>query len=212
MAGIKQRGLESYQEQVSAQLIRDTRPLGQKIADFFKKPSSVSIVILALTVGCFFAPGLADFWMLIGLGMFIFSKAQRYSLPFRLPKRARCKDYNSPIPGTNVPGMASGIYFFGNEKKTQNELWFTNEDMRTHVLMFGSTGSGKTEALVSLAYNALLQSSGFIYVDGKGDNALFAKVFSLVRYMGREDDILLINFMTGARDIIGRRRNVCRIR
>ena len=54
-----------------------------------------------------------------------------------------------------------------------------------------------------MAYNALVQGSGFIYVDGKGDNSLYAKVFSMVRRMGREDDILLINFMTGARDIIG---------
>ncbi len=75
--------------------------------------------------------------------------------------------------------------------------------MRTHVLIFGSTGSGKTETLVSIAYNALVQGSGFIYVDGKGDNTLFAKVFSMVTPMGREDDMLLVNFMTGARDIVG---------
>jgi intracellular multiplication protein IcmO len=49
----------------------------------------------------------------------------------------------------------------------------------------------------------LVQASGFIYVDGKGDNSLFAKIFSMVRSMGREDDLLLVNFMTGARDIIG---------
>src|SRR5262249_11767824 len=114
------------------------------------------------------------------------------------------KDSNDPMPGTrNKARMARGIYYFGNENKTKEELWFSNEDMRTHVLIFGSTGSGKTEALVSMAYNSLLQSSGFIYIDGKGDNSLFAKVFSMVRSMGREDDMLLINFMTGARDIIG---------
>ena len=60
--------------------------------------------------------------------------------------------------------------------------------MRTHVLIFGSTGSGKTELLLGLAYNALIQASGFIFVDGKGDNAIYAKIFSMVRYMGREDD------------------------
>lgn len=49
--------------------------------------------------------------------------------------------------------------------------------MRTHALIFGSTGSGKTECLVSIAFNALVQASGFIYVDGKGDNSLYAKVF-----------------------------------
>ena len=79
--------------------------------------------------------------------------------------------------------------------------------MRTHILIFGSTGSGKTEALVSIAFNSLVQASGFIYVDGKGDNSLFAKVFSMVRAMGREDDILLINFMTGARDVLGPQTN-----
>ena len=61
----------------------------------------------------------------------------------------------------------------------------------------------KTETLVSLAYNSLIQGSGFIYVDGKGDNSLYAKIFSMVRTMGREDDLLTVNFMTGARDIVG---------
>jgi len=75
------------------------------------------------------------------------------------------------------------------------------------VLIFGSTGSGKTEALVSIAFNSLVQASGFIYVDGKGDNSLFAKIFSIVRAMGRDDDILLINFMTGARDVLGPQSN-----
>ncbi|MFZ4077077.1 MAG: TraM recognition domain-containing protein, partial [Legionellaceae bacterium] len=96
-----------------------------------------------------------------------------------------------------------GIAYLGNDIKTNEELWFANEDMRTHALIFGSTGSGKTEALISIAFNALTQGSGFIYVDGKGDTSLYAKVFSMVRSMGREDDLLLINFMTGARDIVG---------
>lgn len=203
MAIIRQRGLEQRQEQVSSMLIRDTRTMGQKIVDFFTNSTSVSVLIFSLCLGCFIVPELADLLLVIGCGMFWFSKAQRYSLPFRLPKRAGRLDYNSPSPGSNQPTKSAGIYFFGNDRKTNEELWFTNEDMRTHVLMFGSTGSGKTESLVSMAFNALLQSSGFIYVDGKGDNSLFAKIFSMVRHMGREDDLLLINFMTGARDIIG---------
>ena len=71
------------------------------------------------------------------------------------------------------------------------------------VLISGESGAGKTEALLSIAYNALCQGSGFIYVDGKGDNSLFAKVFSMVRSMGREDDLMVVNFMTGGSDIIG---------
>ena len=112
-------------------------------------------------------------------------------------------DPNDIHPGTKKPTPARGIYHFGNSLSTNEELWFNNDDMRTHALIFGSTGSGKTEMLIAIAYNALLQASGFIYVDGKGDNALFSKLFSMVRSMGREDDMLLINFMTGARDVIG---------
>ena len=119
-----------------------------------------------------------------------------------MPMASHEKDWNDMLPN-GKPRDARGIYFFGNDIKTSDELWFTNDDMRTHVLIFGSTGSGKTQALMSIAYNALVQASGFIYVDGKGDNSLYASVFSMVRSMGREDDLLLINFMTGARDVIG---------
>ena len=203
METIRQRGLEREQEQASSMLIRDTRTMEQKLGDFFKNPNSVAILLITFAVGSFVVPAAADLLLLFGIISFCIVISQKQTLPFRLPKRAKIRDYNSPTPGSNKPSMAAGIYYFGNEKKDDLELWFTNEDMRTHVLMFGTTGSGKTESLISIAYNALIQSSGFIYVDGKGDNALFSKIFSLCRSMGREDDLLLINFMTGARDIIG---------
>lgn len=197
------RGLETRQEQDPGQLIRDTRTWSQRIADFFKSPFAVGISLFVLGIGSVFLPGISDVALIVGVAMFFIAFFVKAELPFRLPMRADCKDYGNLKPGTRTPSKASGIYFFGNENKTNSELWFSNEDMRTHVLIFGSTGSGKTEFLLAIAYNALCQASGFIYVDGKGDNSLFAKVFSMVRTMGREDDLLLINFMTGARDIVG---------
>lgn len=198
-----QRGLDRRQEQNPSQLIRDTRTFGQRVGDFFRNSTAVAVTLVMFAVSAFFLPGLMDIILLSATVIFIVAMTRKSALPFRLPMTSGRKDHNDPAPGSNKPRKGRGIYFFGNEKNTDLELWFSNEDMRTHVLVFGSTGSGKTEALVSLAYNALLQSSGFIYIDGKGDNALFAKIFSMVRSMGREDDLLLINFMTGARDIIG---------
>jgi intracellular multiplication protein IcmO len=200
---VQQRGLEQEQEQLTSALVRDTRTLGQRVTDFLKESSNVALIITALALSGFVVPAIIDIVFIIGLFLFLFSSTRHYTLPFRMPKRTKWKDYNTPKPGTNKPSIAAGIYFLGNDRKTNDELWFTNDDMRTHVLIFGSTGSGKTEAMVSVAYNALVQGSGFIYVDGKGDNSVFARIFSLVRSMGREDDLLLINFMTGARDIIG---------
>jgi intracellular multiplication protein IcmO len=204
LAQYHQRGLSSHQEQRSSSLLRDTRSLGQKITeDVLQKPANASVLLFIIAGSGFVLPGIADLLLFILILVFIITLCQKGGLPFRMPMRANCLDKNDLIPGTKKARKARGIYYFGNTKDKGEELWFSNEDMRTHVLIFGSTGSGKTEALLSFAFNALIQSSGFIYVDGKGDNSLFAKIFSMVRYMGRLDDLLLVNFMTGARDISG---------
>ncbi|MDP3705624.1 MAG: TraM recognition domain-containing protein [Legionellaceae bacterium] len=197
------RGIDSRNEIDPSRLLRDTRSIGQRIGDFFSQPMNVTIVFSSCCVVIYFMPESALLALLLCLATFWYTMTRKHFLPFRLPQIAKTQDFNDLKPGIKLPYMARGIAYFGNEKKTNKELWFANEDMRTHVLIFGSTGSGKTEALVSIAFNALVQGSGFIYVDGKGDNSLYAKVFSMVRSMGREDDLLLINFMTGARDIVG---------
>lgn len=61
--------------------------------------------------------------------------------------------------------------------------------------------SHNTEALLGFAANALTWGSGFLFCDGKGDVALFAKVYAMARRFGREDDILVLNYMTGNRDV-----------
>ena len=197
------RGLEEKHEHGAQQVARDTRPLGTRVAEFLLNPvTSISLNGTGIAA-LFLYAAFTDLIFLILSLLFLFIIFREKKLPFRLPKSSKTLDYNDIIPGTVKPRQAGGISFFGNDRNSGEELWFTNDDLRTHILIFGSTGSGKTEALVSIAFNSLIQASGFIYVDGKGDNSLFAKIFSIVRSMGREDDILLINFMTGARDILG---------
>lgn len=198
-----QRGLDEQHELAPQLLLRDTRTIGMKIVDFFKDPVNSAVLLFSFGIAAFFFTAMTDLVAIIGIAIFFYAYTRKSKLPFRMPQRSKIPDYNDPLPGSVKPRQARGICFFGNRKSTQEELWFNNEDMRTHVLIFGSTGSGKTEALVSIAFNALIQGSGFLYVDGKGDNSLFAKIFSLARFMGREDDLLLINFMTGARDVVG---------
>jgi len=197
------RGLTRKQEQDPGHLIRDTRTIGMRMRDFLTDAASVTVVMVTLATTAFLVPGLIDVVLILALILFLFNVTRKHALPFRMPQRCGALDYNDLKPGSRKPNKARGICFFGNEQGTNEELWFNNDDMRTHALIFGSTGSGKTVTLTSIAYNALVQGSGFIYVDGKGDNTLFSNIFSMVRSVGREDDILLINFMTGARDIIG---------
>lgn len=197
------RGLDEKHEHGAREMARDTRPLGTRIAEFFSNPLYVTAMLGSGVATVFVMPGIFDVILLLGILLFLYAYFKKITLPVKMPMVSHTLDYNDCIPGTHKPRKAAGIAFFGNEKNTQREIWFSNDDMRTHVLIFGSTGSGKTEALVSIAFNSLAQGSGFIYIDGKGDNSLYAKVFGMVRRMGREDDLLLINFMTGARDVIG---------
>ena len=62
----------------------------------------------------------------------------------------------------------------------------------------GTTGAGKTTALLSLLTNFLAQGSGFVLVDGKADRDLFGKVLALARRFGRDDDVRVLNFMVAS--------------
>jgi len=198
------RGLDSSQEHKTSAILRDVRPVGQRIADTFKKPTAVVVIVAVTAISSLLLPAIADLLILTNICFIAYASTRRSLLPFRMPKRSGLKDYNDISPGTGKPKVAEGTFLFGNEKDgLKRELWFSDGDMRTHVLIFGSTGSGKTVFLTSLAFNALVQASGFIYVDGKGDNSLYSNMFSIVRFLGRDDDLLLINFMTGAKDIVG---------
>ena len=131
------RGLEGHQEQDPSKLIRDTRTLGQRVKDFFDKPFNCSILLIAMAVFAIVFSGLSDLVFIIGMGIFLYSKSRKQTLPFRMPQRSGVKDYNDMKPGGTKPNDAQGICFFGNQNSDNAELWFNNDDMRTHCLIFG---------------------------------------------------------------------------
>lgn len=197
------RGPDGGREVKLSSILRDTRSKKEKFNDFMGTPDGLLMVLFMTLAMIIVMPAASELWFLASLWFIWIAAKQEFRLPFRMPKTSGLIDYGQINPGTDKPELAEGISFFGNERKTKKELWFNNSDMRTHILIFGSTGAGKTESLLSLAYNALVQGSGLIYVDGKGENVLYTKVFSMARTMGREDDVLCINYMTGSRDVFG---------
>jgi intracellular multiplication protein IcmO len=132
-------------------------------------------------------------------------------LPFKLPIFAKRVDLNDPGPGHSFYRQAEGTIFIGNEIETNKELWLSDSDLLTHVLMLGTTGSGKTEALLSLAFNAIASGSGVFYVDPKATPELAYKIWALARIVGREDDFRLLNFQTPKNDLLPDERvsNTC---
>ncbi|PHM37640.1 hypothetical protein Xmau_03858 [Xenorhabdus mauleonii] len=97
---------------------------------------------------------------------------------------------------------AAGILCLGyaRGKSLARELWLTLNDSLRHMLLLATTGSGKTEALLSVFLNAICWGRGFCYSDGKAQNTLAFAVWSLARRFGREDDNYVLNFMTGGTD------------
>lgn len=139
----QQRGLEEEHELAPQMLLRDTRTLGMKVVDFFKDPIQSACLIVGFGVAAFVFSPLSELVFIIAFFIFLYAITRKFRLPFRMPQRSDAFDYNDPLPGSGKPRKARGICFFGNKKLTEEELWFNNDDMRTHVLIFGSTGSGK---------------------------------------------------------------------
>lgn len=196
----KFKGVSYEEEKLLRELKKDVRPLSQKITDWLGTQGASFVPLLSAFI-VFAFHSMAWWLLLINLPLILYHKNKISILPFKKPETSEELDKNQPNPSTGKPIKAKGISFYGNDINSGEQLWFANDDVRTHTLIFGTTGSGKTETLLSLCINSLVQSSGFIYVDGKGDNGLLAKVFSIVRRFGREDDLLVINYMTGTVDL-----------
>ncbi len=177
-------------------MLRDTRPILTRFAASLEKPDHSFVVLLMLALGINFNDSVlawADLLVIFGLLFTLWLSLRDRTLSFKMPIGTKQKD---PRSKNSIP---EGIMYLGNTEK-RDEVWFGNSDARTHILYLGTTGSGKTEGLKSMASNALSWASGFVYIDGKADTDLWSSLSSLVRRFGRDDDLLVLNYMTGNSD------------
>lgn len=190
-------------------LMRDVRPLSVRMAVQMATPlfvSSVAVLTIMALLGS--PPNVRAFIDMSFPFLYLYFRwavKRPFSLPFKLPRYAGIPDPNNPLPGKTGAGKAEGILYLGNvsdvdDDDFKRELWLTNNDARTHILYLGTTGSGKTEGLKALVTNSLCWGSGFSFTDGKADTDLWASLYSITRRFGRDDDILILNYMTGNSD------------
>jgi len=138
------RGIEKHQEVKGNDDWRDARSPWEKIKDQISTPEGSMVLGLLLLGTMWIFPVSMNFIFILGMYTFYWLSKRKFTLPFRMPATSGLLDPNSPKVGTDdVPDKAAGVAFLGNEIKTNKELWFTESDMRTHLLVFGSTGAGK---------------------------------------------------------------------
>ena len=153
--------------------------------------------MIAVAIIVIIFPQISDVSLIGAILLSIWALTRTESIPIKLPIQALTTRPNIPISKKRQSELAQGIIFMGNEISTNKEIWLSNSDCRQHFLVLGTTGAGKTETLLGFAANALSWGSGFLFCDGKGDVSLFAKIYAMARRMGREDDIVVLNYMTG---------------
>lgn len=189
----------------------DTRRWSVRKADEWANPDEAFLLNMAL-VGINFVSLIIPIAPILSLipttllsKNFLRPKERLHDMPFRVPKYLNAPDGSSSIP--NKPFKKNkkmyygkGVTMFGKDLETGLQVWGTDSDDRTHGTILGTTGSGKTEFIHGLVNNQLVQDSGFIAVDAKGDISFQRRACQLLRRYGREDDLLTISFAVGDRD------------
>jgi intracellular multiplication protein IcmO len=180
----------------------DTRPEAIKLLEQIKKTGVSQLIVLTCLFALVFYPALflLSFIVITIVSLIpIFSKVNKV-LPIKLPIELNGKytDYNAPLPGRLKYKKASGTVFLGNIRKSNLEMWQEGEDLLTHQLVLGSTGSGKTETLISQAGAvAFCLGGGAFYLDPKAGNLLLIQFAALCRIFGRIDDFRVMNYKNG---------------
>ncbi|MDQ6369717.1 F-type conjugative transfer protein TrbC [Klebsiella pneumoniae] len=147
--------------------------------------------------------------MLVWVPMFMLNE---FRMPARMPMDM---DRLDPSTETMRPGKllgflpvtklnrhmekAAGVFYTGYERTLDGgrEIWLRMDDLTRHLILMATTGAGKTEMLLGFVLNALCWAKGLIFSDGKAQNDVWFAVASLSRRFGREDDLRLLNYITG---------------
>lgn len=130
-----------------------------------------------------------------------FPQAQHANMLLRAPVAATCKPWRERhIAGLRVIGVARA-----GKKEAKciyidhpRHLYVTDQYIVTH----------NTEMLMAFVVNSMVYDGGSSYTDGKGDIKLWFKFMNAARMFGKEDDLLLISFITSGKEFYDRQETL----
>lgn len=135
---------------------------------------------------------------LVGILAFIplwfLSKEKQKPLPFDTPIQEGGLDLVRKDIKTKKRLAPSGVVFLGTTEDGQ-QVWLSRERHAQHFSFFGTTGSGKTSAILGMIANALAQGSGVFVIDGKADSKFYRQIMAMARIFARESDVRYLNFL-----------------
>ncbi|MFJ7794540.1 hypothetical protein [Pseudomonas sp. NPDC096950] len=178
--------------------IVDPRGLWTKIWDCFQYPwiplawSIISTLIIAIF------PAFIPFALFIFALLWLAVITKPDTLPIHLPISANKNDVNDPKPGDGKGYYkARGSFYLGRIKKFGWQVWANFGALTQHFLILGTTGSGKTESIISYITCYLSVGSGVAFQDAKAAPKTLVQVGTVARIFGRDDDVRNTNYITG---------------
>jgi intracellular multiplication protein IcmO len=194
--------IEGGQEVSANRIIVDVRTNGQLFKDWMVYPSNFSKVMVGLGLICLVFPFALPILFFVLLAFLDeYQKTGQYA-PMRYPAWCKVPDPGLLHPGTDKPMDPTGIMYFGvidarDPYERGKQVFLSADDLTRHMLVLGTTGSGKSEFLKGMTFNVLCWASGFFVADAKADNKLPTDMYSQVRMFARDYDYLVVNYLLG---------------
>lgn len=217
MSDVKRKG--AYDASRVEQKPIDTRRFSAKLKANMNNPGTLSrvaffmlfVMLFSLITPLVAALLLLPFYYISR--KYMHPKLRLHNLPFRVPAHLGVPDGSKKDfteKGDVIDNLPSfkpeGTQYWGLSRENNQQVWASLGDLKTHMSVLGGTGSGKTELLYTLTINQMIQDSGFIYVDAKGDISLQVRLLEFLRRFDRQEDLLTISYSAGNRDLLSPQR------
>jgi TraM recognition site of TraD and TraG len=142
---VRQRGLEHEHEFQPRSDVRTALPASLRIWRHLMQRRSAATYMAVMAGICVVYPAFVDFLFIMGLFYANVFFRQKRALPAKLPRSAKILDPNDLAPDGKTLKRASGMLHLGIKADTAEHIWFTNDDIRTHMSFFATTGGGKAQ-------------------------------------------------------------------
>lgn len=190
--------IQKHHEIEQGTLVLDPRSFWSRFWDSLQKPGIPLIWGLISVPIILLSPATTLIMLFIQFILWLAVVSKPDTLPIHLPMEAAIEDENDPKPGDNNGFYrARGSFYLGRLTGSGYELWVSFKSLCQHFLIFGTTGSGKTESIVSYIVNYLACGSGVAFQDAKAAPKAMIQMATFCRIFGRDDDFRVTNYITG---------------
>ena len=73
-----------------------------------------------------------------------------------------------------------------------HQIAIDDKDLQRHMMVFGTTGVGKTRLCENLIEQHIRKGYSIVYFDPKGDQQIFTKIYDIAEQCGRGDELQLV--------------------